>query len=230
MSTPAALQARLEMVQRQIVQRGIRDRRVIEALESVPRHLFIPPESRSEAYLDRAVSIAAGQTISQPYVVALMTELLELRGQERILEVGTGSGYQTAVLAALLPEVHTIEIVEPLAEQARRLFDVMGYENIRSRCGDAYQGWPEAAPFDRIIVTAAPRHVPPALLDQLAEGGRMVVPVGDEQQELRLITRTGGRLEARSVIPVRFVPMTGQAQTIDAPEDFAPLGRGAGRP
>jgi protein-L-isoaspartate(D-aspartate) O-methyltransferase len=199
-----------QMVESQIRGRGIRDERVLSALNRVERHRFVPPEYRSAAYADHPLPIGQGQTISQPYIVALMTALLELKGIEKVLEVGTGSGYQAAVLAELAKEVYTIEIVPTLAEAARiRLLD-LGYRNIRVRAGDGYQGWPEAAPFDRIMVTAAPDQVPEPLLRQLKEGGRMVIPVGTSFQKLKKIVRRGGQIETTDVLPVRFVPMTGE--------------------
>ena len=181
-------------------------------MEAMPRHLFVPEPLQQDAYADQALGIGEGQTISQPYVVALMTEVLRLEGTERVLEVGTGSGYQTALLAELAAEVYTIEIVGALADRASLLFQQLGYHNIRARVGDAYQGWPEQAPFERIMVTAAPSHVPPALTEQLAEGGRMVLPIGDRLQELQLVLKDRGRLRTQSILPVRFVPMTGMAQ------------------
>ena len=199
------------MVESQIRGRGIHDERVLSALTKVERHRFVPPESHSAAYGDHPLPIGRGQTISQPYIVALMTELLELKGMEKVLEVGTGSGYQAAVLAELAKELYTIEIVPSLAESARiRLLD-LGYRNIRVKAGDGYQGWPEAAPFDGIMVTAAPDHLPEALLRQLKEGGRMVIPVGTSFQELKKIVKRQGKIEITDVRPVRFVPMTGEA-------------------
>lgn len=205
------------MVRSQIQARGVRDPRVLAAMEAMPRHLFVPQSREAEAYSDQALSIGEGQTISQPYVVALMTEVLELEGLERVLEVGTGSGYQTALLAELAAEVYTIEIVPELADRAARLFARIGYRNVHARVGDAYQGWPEAAPFDRVMVTAAPSHLPPALVEQLAEGGRMVLPLGEHLQELQLVVKDQGRLRVQSILPVRFVPMTGLAQAADRP-------------
>ena len=202
---------RSQMVESQIRGRGIRDARVLSALTQVERHLFVPPKYHSVAYGDHPLPIGQGQTISQPYIVALMTDLLELRGMEKVLEVGTGSGYQAAVLAELAQEVYTIEIVPGLAESARiKLLD-LGYRNIRVKAGDGYQGWPEAAPFDGIMVTAAPDHIPEALLRQLKEGGRMVIPVGTSFQKLKKITKRGEKIEITDVLPVRFVPMTGEA-------------------
>lgn len=191
---------------------GIRDERVLSAVAQVPRHLFVPEQLREDADADRPLPIGCGQTISQPYVVAFMTERLRLAGDERVLEVGTGSGYQTALLAMLAEEVFSIEIVSELAERARRvLLEELGFRNVRLRVGDGALGWPEEAPFDRIIVTAAAPHVPDALLEQLAAGGRMIIPVGEETdvQMLRVLDRgnDGANLEA-DILPVRFVPLT----------------------
>jgi protein-L-isoaspartate(D-aspartate) O-methyltransferase len=183
---------------------------VHQAMARVPRHRFVPQEEQPWAYADRALPIGEGQTISQPFVVALMTELLQAEPADRVLEVGTGSGYQAAVLAECTARVFTIEIVRPLGERAAALLSELGYRNVEVRVGDGYLGWPEAAPFDRIIVTAAPDHIPQPLIDQLKPGGRMVVPVGprDQDQELLLITKdTAGRTVRQSKIPVRFVPL-----------------------
>ncbi len=207
--------ARMRMVTDQVEARGVVDPAVLAALRRVPRHRFVPAEYASEAYDDHPLSIGLGQTISQPYVVAFMTAALELDGDESVLEIGTGSGYQAAVLAELVPFVHTIEIVPELAEGARQVLAELGYDNVEVRTGDGYVGWPEAAPFDAILVTAAPDHVPPALVEQLAVGGRMILPVGDRRQELRLLTRTAQGVREESVLPVRFVPMTGRAQQRD---------------
>ena len=200
------------MIERDLRDRGIRDERVLHAMRTIPRQLFVPPEEAGHAYADRPLPIGEGQTISQPYIVAFMTEALALVGDEKVLEIGTGSGYQAAVLAECAREVWTIEIVEPLARQAGALLLELGYDNVRTRVGDGYRGWPEAAPFDAIVVTAAPDHVPQPLIDQLADGGRMIVPVGSWDQELILIERKGGEVRRRSVLPVRFVPMTGEAR------------------
>ena len=200
------------MVRSQIAARGVRDPRVLEALVQVPRDRFVPPEYRRNAYDDSPLPIGYEQTISQPYIVAYMTEALGLRGDERVLEIGTGSGYQAAVLAEIVPEVWSIEIVEPLGERARATLAELGYDNVHVRIGDGYQGWPEEAPFDAIILTAAPDHVPQPLVDQLAVGGRMILPVGRRHQELALLERTPEGVERRELLPVRFVPMTGEAQ------------------
>jgi protein-L-isoaspartate(D-aspartate) O-methyltransferase len=199
------------MVEEQIVARGIRDPRLLNALRRIPRHLFVPPEMQSLAYEDMPLPIGLGQTISQPYVVAFMTEALELKPQDRVLEIGTGSGYQAAVLSLLVREVYSIEIVERLGKQAEARLKEMGYGNVRVRIGNGYRGWPEAAPFDGIIVTAAPEDVPPVLVEQLREGGRMVVPVGRGEQTLIRLRRTWKGLEREDLLPVRFVPMVGES-------------------
>lgn len=188
------------------------DARVMQALADVPRHEFVPPRAHSFAYQNRPLPIGADQTISQPFIVAFMTDLLALEPTDRVLEIGTGSGYQAAILAELVDEVYSIEIIESLGKQAKSVLESLGYDNIQLRIGDGYQGWPEQAPFDAIIVTAAPEQVPPALLEQLAVGGRMVIPVGPQQahQELMLLTRgSDGKIEQRNVLAVGFVPMTG---------------------
>jgi protein-L-isoaspartate(D-aspartate) O-methyltransferase len=200
------------MVREQIEARGIRDARLLAALRKVPRHLFVPEEEQGEAYIDYPLAIENGQSISQPYVVAFMTEALELRPRDRVLEIGTGSGYQAAILAELVPEVYSIEIVEPLAKRAAARLRRLGYSNVHVRAGDGYRGWPEAAPFDAIIVTAAPDHIPQPLVDQLREGGRMVLPLGLWDQELIRLRRTREGILRESLLPVRFVPMTGEAE------------------
>jgi protein-L-isoaspartate(D-aspartate) O-methyltransferase len=201
------------MVEEQIAGRGVEDERVLAALRKVPRHEFVPEDRRDQAYEDRPLPIGWGQTISQPYVVAAMSEVLRLDGSERVLEVGTGSGYQAAVLSVLAREVYTIEIVEPLATRARADLARLGYTNVQVRFGDGYRGWPEAAPFDAIILTAAPDHVPEPLLAQLAPGGRMVLPLGSWSQELVLLTKDAeGQVHRRVLFGVRFVPMTGEAE------------------
>jgi len=193
----------------------ITDERVLEAMRAVPRHRFVPLALQNDAYKDTPLPIGHDQTISQPYIVALMTQLLEPRPGDVVLEVGTGSGYQAAVLAEIVDRVYTIEIVRPLGERAREALEDTGYDNVFVRIGDGYQGWPNHAPFDAIIVTAAPEHVPQPLIDQLKPGGRMVIPVGERYgtQELRLLTkREDGALDERVIEAVRFVPMTGQAE------------------
>ncbi len=204
----------------QIRDRGVTDPAVLAAVETVPRHLFVPADERARAYADQPLPIGSGQTISQPYIVALMTSLLELKPGARVLEVGTGSGYQAAVLSGLAGEVYTIEILKPLAERARRTLAELGYRNVHPRVGDGFQGWPEEAPFDGIIVTAAPPVVPDPLLRQLKVGGRLVIPVGDRNslQNLLVFTRRAdGGFDRASVLPVRFVPMTGEAQQPQQP-------------
>jgi protein-L-isoaspartate(D-aspartate) O-methyltransferase len=203
---------RERMVRRQIAARGVEDERVLAAMRRVPRHELVPRAVRSQAYEDYPLPIGEGQTISQPYIVAIMTEHLGLRGGERVLEVGTGSGYQAAVLAELGAEVYTIEIVPSLARRAAADLARLGYRRVHVREGDGYRGWPERAPFDAIIVTAAPDRVPQPLVDQLKPGGRLILPVGSGYQELVLITKSKGGIETRRLLPVRFVPMTGEAQ------------------
>jgi len=205
-------EARERMVQEQMVGRGIRDPRVLEALRKVPRHRFVPPGMEAFAYEDSPLPIGLGQTISQPYVVAFMTEALELKPSDRVLEIGTGSGYQAAILSLLAREVYSIEIVEQLGKQAEARLQQMGYANVRVRIGNGYDGWPEAAPFDAIIVTAAPPDVPSALVAQLGPGGRMVVPVGRDWQDLIRLRRTASGLERESLLPVRFVPMVHEGE------------------
>lgn len=211
------VERRERMVERQIRARGISDSKVLDAMRRVPRHFFVPEFVREQAYEDYPLPIGSDQTISQPYIVALMTSLLELRGGERVLEIGTGSGYQAAVLAEIAGKVYTIEILEDLARQARETLNSLGYKNIEARVGDGWGGWPEAAPFDGILVTAAPPKVPQALIDQLAIGGKLVIPVGRTFQDLLVLTRTPSGVERRTVIPVRFVPMTGEAQKQSPP-------------
>lgn len=198
---------RERMVASQIEGRGIRDPRVLGAMRKLPRHVFVPNEMKSWAYADEPLPIGQGQTISQPYIVAYMTEVLELAGGEKVLEVGTGSGYQTAVLAEVAAEVWTVEIYEALSIGARARLDALGYENIRYRVGDGSRGWPEAGPFDAIMVTAAPGAVPAALEAQLAVSGRMIIPVGVNSQELILVQREKASFRRDSLIGVRFVPL-----------------------
>jgi protein-L-isoaspartate(D-aspartate) O-methyltransferase len=198
---------RRRMVYTQIRARGVCDPRVLSVMEKMPRHLFVPPDLAESAYADEPLPIGSGQTISQPYIVAYMSEVLGLAGDEKVLEVGTGSGYQTAVLAELAAEVWTVELVEELSEQARQRLDELGYANIHFRCGDGTKGWPEASPFDAVIVTAAPDSIPKALVEQMADGGRMVIPVGRETQELVLVERSGKAFRQTRLIGVRFVPL-----------------------
>jgi len=201
------------MVREQIQARGVRDARVLAAMLKVKRHLFVPADEEENAYEDRPLVIGEGQTISQPYIVAFMTEALQLKARARVLEIGTGSGYQAAVLGELAREVYTIEIVKPLGERAAKLLARLGYRNIKVKIGDGYQGWPDKAPFDAIMLTAAPERVPAPLLQQLAVGGSLVAPVGPlRDQRLIRITRSAGGLSREELLPVRFVPMTGKAQ------------------
>jgi protein-L-isoaspartate(D-aspartate) O-methyltransferase len=201
------------MVEEQIRARGVTDPQVLAAMQAVPRHLFVPAAERRQAYEDHPLAIGEGQTISQPYMVALMTSLLGVQPGQRVLEVGTGSGYQAAVLSRLVREVYSIEIVAPLGKRARATLESLGYHNIQIRIGDGYQGWLDAAPFDAIIVTAAPSRIPEPLLAQLKAGGRMVIPVGDTLQDLLVLTkRVDGGVDTTKVLPVLFVPMTGEAQ------------------
>jgi protein-L-isoaspartate(D-aspartate) O-methyltransferase len=197
----------MEMVRQQIESRGVTDRRVLEAMRKVPRHRFVLPNMEDAAYEDSPLPIGFGQTISQPYIVAYMSELLQVGPEDRVLEIGTGSGYQAAILAELAREVFTIEIVPELGERAMKTLAVLGYERVRVRIGDGYAGWPDHAPFDRIILTAAPDEVPPPLVDQLAVGGRLVAPVGSFDQWIRVLTRTPQRIVEETTIPVRFVPL-----------------------
>jgi len=197
---------RAAMVADQIQRRGVVDARVLGAMRAVPRHLFVPDALRNSAYEDRPLSIGHGQTISQPYIVAHMTEVLQVRPADRVLEIGTGSGYQAAVLARLAREVYTIEIVPELAKQAAAR--LQPYSNVQVRAGDGYAGWPGRAPFDRIMVTAAPERIPQPLIDQLAPGGRMVIPVGTAEQWMTVLEKTSGGVVERRTIPVRFVPFT----------------------
>jgi len=200
------------MVAAQIEERGVRDPRTLAAMRKVPRHLFVPPSLLRDAYSDHPLPIGHGQTISQPYIVAFMTEALSLRGGEKVLEIGTGSGYQAAVLAEIAARVYTIEIVAPLAEEARVRLARLGYRNVEVRAGDGYQGWAEAAPFDAVIVTAAAPRIPEPLKQQLKDGGRLVIPVGEDDQELIVVTRRGSDYVEQRVLPVRFVPMTGKVR------------------
>ena len=210
-TTPDYAAARQRMVEEQLRAPGrdIHDPRVLEAMRHVPRHEFVPADHRDEAYEDHPLPIGHGQTISQPFIVAFMTEQLDLQPADRVLEIGTGSGYQAAVLSLLVAEVYSMEIVEPLARRAEQDLQRLGYPNAKVRAGDGYEGWPEAAPFDAIIVTCAPDHVPPVLVEQLKDGGRMIIPVGEwGDQNLYLLVKQGREVKRKAVLPVRFVPMT----------------------
>jgi len=200
---------RLTMVREQIEARGIKNKAVLESMRNIPRHLFIPENFRQEAYEDEPVPIGYGQTISQPYIVALMTELLELNSDSKVLEIGTGSGYQAAILSTLADSVFSIEIIPELAAAADSILKELNYK-VEVKCGDGYRGWPDQAPFDAIIVTAAPEKIPQPLIEQLAENGRLVIPVGSYYQELKLIRKVDGKLIETNIAPVRFVPMTGE--------------------
>lgn len=208
---PYALK-RQQMVQNDIRGRDVRESKVLSAMGNVPRHLFVPHGYRDQAYEDHPLPIGEGQTISQPYVVALMTEALKLKGGDRVLEIGTGSGYQAAVLAEIVREVYTIEIRKNLAEKAESVLKELGYRNVKVKYGDGYFGWEEAAPFDAIIITAAANHIPPPLIKQLKEGGRLIVPLGSTVyfQTLILATKRKGQLDVEQLGPVAFVPMTGE--------------------
>jgi protein-L-isoaspartate(D-aspartate) O-methyltransferase len=207
--------ARERMVEWQLKSpgRGITNARVLSAMATVPRHEFVPAEQRASAYADMPLPIGHGQTISQPFIVAFMTERLDPKPTDRVLEIGTGSGYQAAILSVLVSNVFTIEIVDPLARQAETTLKRLGYHNVKVKVGDGYKGWPEFAPFDSIIVTCAPDHVPQPLIDQLKEGGKMIIPVGPlYDQELYLLEKQDGKVRQRAVLPVRFVPMTGDKE------------------
>lgn len=207
-----AVRLREAMVAQQIAARGVRDEHVLAAMRAVPRHLFVPEELRGDAYADHPLPIGQGQTISQPYIVGLMSELLEVKPGEKVLEIGTGSGYQAAVLAAMGCEVYTIEIRASLAAQAEARLKELGYSNVHVRAGDGYAGWEEAGPFRGIIVTAAPERIPEPLLAQLAVGGKLVIPVGAYYQQLKVLTREEQGFSEKNVLPVRFVPMTGKVE------------------
>lgn len=206
---------RKEMVEYQIKARGVDDKRVLAAMLKVPRHLFVQDNLQNRAYADEPLPIGFGQTISQPYIVAYMTEQIDIDENEKVLEIGTGSGYQAAILGEIAKEVFTIEIVPELGERAEKILQMLNYNNVKVRIGDGYLGWPEEAPFDAIIVTAAPAHVPQPLVDQLKIGGRMMIPVGEFSQDLILLERTEKGIEKKRKIPVRFVPMTGEAEEHD---------------
>lgn len=200
---------RHKMVRKQILDRGVVNPRVLEVMSKVPRHRFVEPSFLSDAYADHALPIADNQTISQPYIVALMTELLELQPAFKVLEIGTGCGYQTAVLAEIVEQVYTVEIIENLAKDAQQRFNTFGYQNIHLKIGNGYYGWQEYAPYDGILVAAAPKAVPNQLINQLASGGRLVLPIGALNQELVLIRKTERGIKQTDITGVRFVPMTG---------------------
>jgi len=205
--------ARQQMIAHDLKGRDITDPAVLQAMSTVPRHMFVRPALHSQAYADRPLPIGNGQTISQPYIVALMTQLLEVHPNDRVLEIGTGCGYQAGVLARLAAQIYTIEIVEELASGARKILTELGFQNIYVKTGDGFDGWPEKAPFDKIILTCAAKDIPPALITQLAEGGRIIAPLGSpgNVQQLMLATKTNGQLKRKQVLSVRFVPMTGKA-------------------
>ena len=216
---PATTKARHQMVETTIKDRGITDARVLAAMQTVPRHRFVPDRLLSVAYADRPLPIGEGQTISQPYVVALMTDSLDLKSEHRVLEIGTGSGYQAAVLSELVDQVYTIEIKKKLYDRVIKTLEMLGYDNIHSRHGDGYFGWPQAAPFDAIMITAAIDHIPPPLIKQLKDGGRLTLPLGNPftYQNLVLVTKKGDDLIVKQITGVLFVPMTGHALQKPAP-------------
>ena len=211
---PSLVEARRRMVERDLKGRDIKDPKVLEIMGRVPRHLFVEPSLKSKAYADHPLPIGEGQTISQPYIVALMTQILQIQPGERVLEIGTGSGYQAAVLAELTDQVYTMEIIETLTKRAAERLNELGYGRVRVKYGDGYFGWEEAAPFDAIIVTCAANHIPPPLIKQLKEGGRLVIPLGSTTyfQTLTLLTKKKGKTDIQHLLGVAFVPMTGEAQ------------------
>jgi protein-L-isoaspartate(D-aspartate) O-methyltransferase len=211
---PSLVEARRKMVERDLKGRDIKDPKILEIMGRVPRHLFVEPSLKSRAYADHPLPIGEGQTISQPYIVALMTQILKIQPGERVLEIGTGSGYQAAVLAELTDQVFTVEIIESLTRQAARRLKELGYGNVRLKYGDGYFGWDEEAPFDAIIVTCAANHIPPPLIKQLKEGGRLIIPLGSTTyfQTLTLLTKKMGKPDIQHLLGVAFVPMTGEAQ------------------
>jgi len=210
---PSLVEARKRMVERDLKGRDIRDPKILEIMGKVPRHLFVEPSLKGKAYADHPLPIGEGQTISQPYIVALMTQILKIQPGERVLEIGTGSGYQAAVLAELTDQVYTIEIMEALTQQAAQRLGQLGYEKVKVKYGDGYFGWEEAAPFDAIIVTCAANHIPPPLIKQLKEGGRLIIPLGSTTyfQNLTLLTKKMGKTDVQHLLGVAFVPMTGEA-------------------
>lgn len=203
---------RKKMVQSQLKDRGIKDQGVLKAMGRVPRHFFVPSDLTQFAYDDGPLPIGEGQTISQPYIVALMTELVEPKAGDRVLEIGTGSGYQAAILAEIVEEVYSIEIIEPLGKKAEERLKKYGYKNITVKIGDGYQGWENKAPYDAIIVTAAPEHIPQPLVDQLKVGGKLIIPIGEFFQDLILVQKTEKGILKENITGVRFVPMTGEAE------------------
>lgn len=211
-------QLRLRMVKEQIERRGVKDERVLEAMRKVPRHRFVPVSVQQEAYADYPLPIGHGQTISQPYIVAKMTELLQVKEGDKILEVGTGSGYQAAILAEMGAQVYTIEIIPDLAKKAEKNLQQLGYDKVHVLVGDGYKGYPPEAPYDGVIVTAAPPRIPEPLIEQLKTGGRMVVPVGRYVQELKLLEKTEEGISVVDVLPVRFVPMVGEVEKEEGPQ------------
>ncbi len=200
------------MVQSQVIARDIKNPDLIDAMLRVPRHMFVPEKYMEYAYNDRPLPIGYDQTISQPYIVALMTDILNLKKGDKVLEIGTGSGYQAAILYEMGCNVYTVEIIEPLGMKARKILELLGYDKINCKISNGYQGWKEYAPFDKIIVTAAPPIIPKPLIDQLVSGGKMIMPVENEHQELKLIMKTKEELIIKNIAPVMFVPMTGEAQ------------------
>lgn len=204
--------ARAKMVQQHLVERGIKDPRVLQAFRVVPRHLFLPPDRRTNAYDDESIPIGEGQTSTPPFDMAFMTETLQLKPTDKVYEVGTGSGYQASILGQVAGDVYSVEIHRPLGERAAKVIKELGYTNVHTRVGDGYEGWPEAAPFDAIIVTCAPTKVPPPLVEQLKEGGRLVIPIGNRfDQVVHLMVKKDGKLTDKVLRPTLFVPMTGKA-------------------
>jgi protein-L-isoaspartate(D-aspartate) O-methyltransferase len=223
--------ARNRMVQRHLAERGIKNPRVLDAFRTVPRHLFVPPESRRLAYDDESIPIGEAQTITPPYDVAFMTELLDPKPTDRVYEVGTGSGYQSAILSRIVKEVYSVEIHEPLGKRAAGVHKELGYKNIHTRVGDGYEGWPAAAPFDAIIVTCAPEKVPQPLVDQLREGGRLVIPIGTRfDQIVYMGDKHDGKVKLKAIKPTLFVPMTGRAQREAAAARKAKVGQAGEKP
>ncbi len=203
---------RERMVQRSLIERGIKNARVLQAFRTVPRHKFLPPDSNRQAYEDESIPIGHAQTLTAPYEVAFMTEVLDPQPTDKVYEVGTGSGFQAAILSRIVKDVYSVEIVEPLSKRATAVLKEVGYDNVHTRFGDGYEGWPDAAPFDAVIVTCSPSKIPQPLIDQLKEGGRMVIPIGNRyEQELMLFEKKNGKLEGKTLRSTLFVPMTGKA-------------------